>query len=50
MNFQPSTINSETNFSIKDHPKAKGINLKLRVPVGWEIEEAQGPNIVKKVY
>jgi len=35
-------------FSIKDHPKAKGINLKLRVPVGWEIEEAQGPNIVKK--
>ena len=34
--------------SINGHPKAKEINLKLKVPVGWEIMEADRPNIVKK--
>lgn len=35
-------------LSIKDHPKAKGVNLKLRVPIGWEVKEGDRPNIVKK--
>jgi len=35
-------------ISIKDHPKAKDVNLKLKVPIGWEILEADRPNIVKK--
>ena len=35
-------------ISIKDHQKAKGVNLKLKVPIGWEISEADRPNIVKK--
>ena len=35
-------------ISIKDHSKAKDINLKLKVPIGWEILEANRPNIVKK--
>lgn len=34
--------------SIKDHPKAKEVNLKLKVPVGWEVKEGDRPNIVKK--
>ncbi|MDY0142846.1 MAG: hypothetical protein RBR97_13230 [Bacteroidales bacterium] len=34
--------------SIKDHPKAKEVNLKLKVPVGWEVIEGDRPNIVKK--
>jgi len=35
-------------ISAKDHPKAKDVNLKLKVPIGWEILEADRPNIVKK--
>jgi hypothetical protein len=35
-------------ISINGHPKAKKINLKLKVPVGWEIMEGDRPNIVKK--
>lgn len=35
-------------ISIKDHPKAKEVNLKLKVPIDWEIKEADRPNIVKK--
>lgn len=35
-------------LSIKDHPKSKGVNLKLKVPKDWEINEGDRPNIVKK--
>jgi hypothetical protein len=35
-------------ISIKDHPKSKEVNLKLKVPVGWEVKEGDRPNIVKK--
>lgn len=35
-------------ISIKDHPKAKEVNLKLKVPVGWVVKEGDRPNIVKK--
>lgn len=34
--------------SIKEHPKAKGVNLKIKQPIGWEIIEGDRPNIVKK--
>lgn len=34
--------------SIKGHSKAKGVNLKLKQPVGWEMKEGDRPNIVKK--
>lgn len=37
------------NFiSIEGHPKAKGVNLELKPPIGWAIEEGDRPNIVKK--
>ena len=45
---------SDLNFklgeylSIKDHLKAKGINLKLQQPIGWRVAEGERPNIVKK--
>ena len=35
-------------ISIKDHPKSKEVNLKLKVPVGWDVKEGDRPNIVKK--
>jgi len=35
-------------LSIKEHPKAKEVNLKLKVPIGWEVKEGDRPNIVKK--
>jgi hypothetical protein len=35
-------------ISIQDHPKSKDVNLKLKVPDGWEIMEGSRPNIVKK--
>jgi len=45
-----STFNFELGeyFSIKDHPKSKGVDLKLKVPEEWEIKEGDRPNIVKK--
>jgi|LakMenE18May11ns_1017448.scaffolds.fasta_scaffold9563388_2 hypothetical protein len=47
INFSLSTQLGEY-LSIKDHPKAKGVNLKIQVPVGWEVREGDRPNIVKK--
>lgn len=47
INFSLSTQIGEY-LSIKDHPKAKGVNLKIQVPVGWEVKEGDMPNIVKK--
>ena len=45
-----STYNYELGeyLSVKDHPKAKEVNLKLKVPIGWEVKEGDRPNIVKK--
>lgn len=43
---------SDLNFSlgeyvsIKDHPKSKGVNLKLKKPNGWEMKEGDRPNII----
>ena len=34
----------------KSHPKSKGVNLKIKVPVGFEELEATRPNIIKKFY
>jgi hypothetical protein len=35
-------------ISINGHPKAKEVNLKIQSPIGWEVEEGDRPNIVKK--
>lgn len=45
---------SDTNYilgdyiSLRDHPKSNGVNLEIRSPLGWEIQEGDRPNIVKK--
>jgi hypothetical protein len=41
--------NSDTRerISLKDHPKAKGVNLSLVKPRGWTNKEGDGPHIVK---
>jgi len=45
-----STFNFELGeyLSIKGHPKAKNVNLKLKPPNNWKIKEGDRPNIVKK--
>lgn len=45
-----STFNFELGqyLSIKDHIKSKDVNLKLKVPQGWKVQEGDRPNIVKK--
>jgi len=45
-----SNLNFELGdyLSIKGHPKAKGVDLIIKAPIGWKIEEGGLPNIVKK--
>ncbi len=35
-------------INLKYYPKAKGVNMKIRVPIGWKVREGNRPNIVKK--
>lgn len=35
-------------MSISGHPKAKDVNLQIKKPNGWDIQEGDRPNIVKK--
>ncbi|MFV0553540.1 MAG: hypothetical protein ACK5LR_02435 [Mangrovibacterium sp.] len=44
----PSRLELGDFVSIAGHPKSKGVNLKLRAPVGWKIQEGDRPNVVKK--
>jgi len=46
--FSNLTIELGSLISIKDHPKAKEINMQIRGPKGWELKEGDRPNIVKK--
>lgn len=50
MSHELSTYNFKLGdyISTKNHPKAKGVNLKIRQPIDWEIKEGNGPNIIKK--
>jgi len=36
-------------ISINNHIKAKEVNMKLKVPDGWEVKEGDRPNVVKKL-
>ena len=46
--FSTFTFELSEYLSIKDHNKSKDVNLKLKVPQGWEVKEGDRPNIVKK--
>lgn len=35
-------------ISIKGHSKSKFVDLKLKVPKGWDVKEGDRPNVVKK--
>jgi len=35
-------------IELTNHPKSNGLEIKLKRPLGWEIEEGDGPHIVKK--
>ena len=45
--FSPLNFCLGDYVSIKGHPNAKGVNLKLKKPNGWELKESNRPNIVK---
>ena len=36
------------HVSVSGHKKAKGVDLQIKYPYGWELEEGNRPNIVKK--
>lgn len=40
--------NLTRHVSVKGHEKAKGVDLQIKYPNGWELEEGNRPNIVKK--
>ena len=46
--FVPSELDVGKYISIKDHKKSKGVNLKLKAPKGWDVNEGDRPRIVKK--
>ncbi len=48
LNFLNMNGNSREVVSLKDHPKAAGVNIELTKPKGWEEQEGNGPHIVKK--
>ena len=39
-------IKGQNTFSTKGHPKAKGVNLSIYIPTGWEAFETKYPNVV----
>lgn len=45
-----STLNFKLGeyLNLKNHPKGKEVNIKLKVPEGWEVKEGDRPNILKK--
>ena len=52
---QISLINSNNDFNtnefvdyvnFKDHPKSKGVNIKLRYPNSFERKEGARPNVI----
>lgn len=45
--FSPYNLSSGKYISLKDHPKAKEVNMKIKVPDGWEVKEGERPNNVK---
>ena len=46
--FSENSYKTGSYISLKGHPKAKGVNIKLKKPVGWDVLEGDRPNIVKK--
>jgi hypothetical protein len=41
-----SSISLGDYISLKGHPKAKDVNLKIKKPVGWVLEEGDRPHVV----
>lgn len=41
-------LNNTERISLKDHPKSNGVNISLKKPRGWIIEEGERPHIVQK--
>jgi len=39
---------NHTTFSTQNHPKAKGVHLKIDYPNSWVAQEGEHPNIVQK--
>jgi hypothetical protein len=37
-----------STYDSSGHPKAKGVRIRFSYPTGWQVEEGERPNIVKK--
>lgn len=48
LEFLNMSGNNREIVSLKDHPKASGVNIELTKPKGWEVKEGNGPHIVQK--
>lgn len=46
--LSPHSFELGEYISLEGHSKMKGVNLKIRPPLGWEVEEGVRPNVVKK--
>lgn len=46
--FSSYTFKLGKFISLKNHPKSKGVNLKLKAPIGWDVKEGDLPNTIKK--
>lgn len=48
--FDKLRFNLGEYVELTNHPKSNGLEVKLKRPLGWEIEEGEGPHIVKKLF
>ena len=46
--FSPYDFSLGEYLSVFNHKKSKGVNFKIKVPIGWEVMEGNRPNVVKK--
>jgi len=43
-----ASVEFDEYLSLKDHPKMKGVHLRIKPPKGWLVQEGDGPNVVKR--
>ncbi len=46
--FSDLTFSLGDYIELREHPKAKGVNMRIRYPNGWSVEDRDSPHIVKQ--
>ena len=48
--YSQEYVNIKNNYAhYTNHPKAKGVDFKIRIPEGWTVKEGNRPNVVSKI-